>query len=174
MHCQLKHWQQAPLLIIWASGDSYFACFLQYTCTKTKQNKDGTCQDMWGEFTHLSGHLTSRVHIYNLHTKMRRRFTVRQVLHHIFGENEGEDTEQHRDSDGQVSRRKTMWTIIQKTQTHLIIFWATMSLHTFDIILIQESSDLRPDRGLTSLLPSGMSGRDGCSFFPWCSSQGQR
>lgn len=48
------------------------------------------------------------------------------------------------------------------------IFWATMSLHTFDIILIQESSDLtteRPDRGLTSLLPSGMSGRDGCSFF---------
>lgn len=57
------------------------------------------------------------------------------------------------------------------------IFWATMSLHTFDIILIQESSDLttkRPDRGLASLLPSGMSGRDGCSFFHWCSSQGQR
>lgn len=37
---------------------------------------------------------------------MRRRFTVSQVLDHIFGENEGEDTEQHSDSDGQVSKEE--------------------------------------------------------------------
>lgn len=106
MNCQLKHWHQAPLLIIWALGDSYFACFS--STPAQKQNKIKTaCQDMWGEFTHLSGHLTSRGHIYNFqHTKMRRRFTVSQVLDHIFGENEGEDTEQHSDSDGQVSKEE--------------------------------------------------------------------
>ncbi|CAI5669471.1 unnamed protein product [Oreochromis niloticus] len=37
---------------------------------------------------------------------MRRRFTVSQVLDHIFGENEGEDTEQHSDSDEQVSEEE--------------------------------------------------------------------
>ncbi|KAG2468262.1 PKHA6 protein, partial [Polypterus senegalus] len=40
------------------------------------------------------------------HAKMRRRFTVSQVLDHIFGENEGEDTEQHSDSDEQVSEEE--------------------------------------------------------------------
>ena len=37
----------------------------------------------------------------------------------------------------------------------------------------QESSDL-PEQDLTSLPPSGLSGRDGCSSFHSCSTQGQR
>lgn len=35
-----------------------------------------------------------------------RRFTVSQVLDSIFGENEGEDTEQYRDMDEQVSEEE--------------------------------------------------------------------
>lgn len=37
---------------------------------------------------------------------MRRRFSVSQVLDNIFGENEGEDTEQHSDTDEQVSEEE--------------------------------------------------------------------
>lgn len=37
---------------------------------------------------------------------MRRRFTVSQVLDHIFDENEGENTEQHSDTDKQVSEEE--------------------------------------------------------------------
>ncbi|KAG2469815.1 UB10A hydrolase, partial [Polypterus senegalus] len=37
---------------------------------------------------------------------MRRRFSVSQVLYHIFGENEGEDTKQHSNSDEQVSEEE--------------------------------------------------------------------
>ena len=58
------------------------------------------------EFTNLSNHSTSSVPIYTLRHAKMSRFTEIQVQDHDFGDNEGEDTEQHSDSDEQVSEEE--------------------------------------------------------------------
>lgn len=80
-----------------------------------------------------------------------------QALDHVFGENER--TEQHSDMDEPDS--ETMWSIIQRTRTHLMR--PMRSSRVVKLLFLKDSSPkLLQDQDLLELIPADLNQND-----PW-------